>query len=74
MPESFKPTKSVWASARAARVFHVFSPKKRVFFGEKPLVLKQGFKESQLLGLAKKGLKEFKTAFEPLDYPDGAVI
>lgn len=37
-------------------------------------VEEQGFKESLLLGLAKKGLKEFKTAFEPLDYPDGAVI
>jgi hypothetical protein len=42
--------------------------------GEKPLVLKQGFKESQLLGLAKKSLKELKKAFEPLDYPDGAII
>lgn len=54
--------------------FPRFLAEKTWFLGEKPLVLKQGFKESQLLGLAKKGLKEFKTAFEPLDYPDGAVI
>ncbi len=59
-----------------AKIFYM-SPSNAICLdidGEKTLILKQGFQKSKLLALAKKGLKEFKTAFEPLDYPDGAVI
>ncbi len=59
-----------------AKIFYM-SPSNAICLdidGEKPLILKQDFQKSKLLALAKKGLKEFKTAFEPLDYPDGAVI
>ncbi len=59
-----------------AKIFYM-SPSNAICLdidGERPLILKQDFQKSKLLSLAKKGLKEFKTAFEPLDYPDGAVI